>query len=383
MLSIDEQISLLLWDRRLVIIHDKTYHIKNTPIGTKNRAIALKEQTYRNAISEGVSTEADLIQDAIASDLLPYDYNDRLVHITEQVEHLSESLKNQKHLIKKKKMRTELEKLKAQHTDIIEQKGRIYMMSAEYMAQETYIYNLMIGTILDDEEKPIWSNLDSLYQYKQQDPTSFNAIIHEFLNNQIWEQSTLRIIARSFEWRLMWNLCKENLSQLFNGPLTDINSNQKMLIYWSRVYDSVYEDPNKPSEDIIENDDSLDAWLLERNSPENKKTHVNAKDHQEQMIVLDGYYSESCSCGVAAVKAKGHGEKQQHAVECLYGRYIRYTVEEKEQMAQAFYNKNAPQIRKVINQEQDVIEKVGTIEEQHLRKGKNRHLLGMETKKVK
>jgi hypothetical protein len=180
-------------------------------------------------------------------------------------------------------------------------------------------------------------------------------------------------------------LQRENLSVLFNKPVGDFSSPQKILIYWSRVYDSVYEDTDKPNQDIIDDDDLLDEWLANRDldrSGDVSKNLSKASEHQEQMQILDGYYVETCTCGASKVRAKGLGEKTPHTVDCPYGTWCRYTQEEKEELSRQIYGRNTDGVRQLLDKEQDAIETVGTVEEQHLRKKKTRALLGSDQKVI-
>lgn len=382
MLSIDDQISLLLWDRRIVNISDKIFYIHNISLPLRNKAISLKDRVYKQAIKEGVSSDEELVKDAISAGILTPEYEKELADINVQVKDLTDNGLKNKSIVKRKKAQSELKRLQAALHKINDSRNKLYVNSADYLANEAYIYCLMHECVFDENDCKLWKDETDLYNMRRDDPKLFSELINEFVSGNISDTKTIRQIARSYEWRLQWNLCKEDLSQIFCCPVSSFNLNQKALIYWSRVYDSVYEDANKPSEDVIQDDDLLDDWLLERHNSDPKAQHKQKND-QEQMIVLDGYYSETCVCGVASMKIKGHGERPKHTNNCAYGTWVKYTQEEKDRMAESFYGKNASNVRAILNNEHDIVAQKGVIEEQHLRKGKTRHLLGMEQKQVK
>lgn len=47
-----------------------------------------------------------------------------------------------------------------------------------------------------------------------------------------------------------------------NKPAIELNDEQRMLISWSQLYDSVYEHNECPPDFVIDYDDALDGWLL-------------------------------------------------------------------------------------------------------------------------
>lgn len=69
----------------------------------------------------------------------------------------------------------------------------------------------------------------------------------------------IRYLARTDPFRGMWLLAKENV---FNIPVHDFSDDQKNLVIYSRMYDSVYENPERPSDEVIEDDDMLDGWII-------------------------------------------------------------------------------------------------------------------------
>lgn len=85
---------------------------------------------------------------------------------------------------------------------------------------------------------------------------AFLAISEYRLNEQIFRE-----LARKEPWRSLWSIRKVE-SSLFGIPAIDYSEEQKEIVGWSQLYDSVYEHPNKPSDFVIENDDYLDGWMI-------------------------------------------------------------------------------------------------------------------------
>ena len=59
---------------------------------------------------------------------------------------------------------------------------------------------------------------------------------------------------------MIWNVSKDS-REIFPLPACDLTDMQKTLISWTRMYDSVYESMETPSDSIIEDDYAIDGWF--------------------------------------------------------------------------------------------------------------------------
>ncbi|MBU2060472.1 MAG: hypothetical protein KKH44_01315 [Bacteroidetes bacterium] len=85
---------------------------------------------------------------------------------------------------------------------------------------------------------------------------------------------TIRMLARSVPWINIWPALKINGKIFDNNYLT---IEQQTLISWSNMYDKIHEHPECPSDEVIEDNDLLDGWLLiqsKKRSDERKKQEV-------------------------------------------------------------------------------------------------------------
>src|SRR5690606_30724708 len=48
----------------------------------------------------------------------------------------------------------------------------------------------------------------------------------------------------------------------FGMPDCELNDEQRRLIVWSKMYDSIRESMDAPTENVIQDDDALDGWML-------------------------------------------------------------------------------------------------------------------------
>jgi len=90
----------------------------------------------------------------------------------------------------------------------------------------------------------------------------------------------LRELARTEPWRSLWS-CKKSEDSVFGLAIADYTDEQRSLINWTTLYDSVYSHPETPSEDVVLDDDLLDGWLIIQ---KRKRGEVTDKDAAEKLI---------------------------------------------------------------------------------------------------
>ena len=94
-------------------------------------------------------------------------------------------------------------------------------------------------------------------------------------------ESEIRELARSEPWKSIWSSSK-NEGVLFGKRAIELSEEQKHLIMWSTMYDSIGESPDSPSDKIIADDDMLDGWLiLQRREREHNKKEQFQREHPQ------------------------------------------------------------------------------------------------------
>ena len=89
---------------------------------------------------------------------------------------------------------------------------------------------------------------------------SVSSIMDLYAKNSI-KIEDMRAVARSNSWRIMWSSCKAQ-GNAFGKPSGQLDKNQLSLISYSQMYDSVYESPESPKQEVVDDDDCLDGWFI-------------------------------------------------------------------------------------------------------------------------
>ena len=190
-------------------------------------------------------------------------------------------------------VRTQLSKAKTEIEDLEYQRHCYDHVTAEgvaLMARQRFL----IGCSLKYEDgKNYWENSDNW-----DNPDGLIDKIMELSTQNRIIESEYREIARTDPWTRTWSTCK-NPKDIFGVNIIDLNDEQKTLLAWSILYDNVMEHPERPSEDVIEDDDRLDGWMIYHRKQRDKDnfkrkiaqktSNPNIANAQEVYVMPDTY----------------------------------------------------------------------------------------------
>lgn len=119
---------------------------------------------------------------------------------------------------------------------------------------------------------------NKLYSFEDKSPVT---VLSEFNLNSI-SNEIIRIVSRKSSWTNTWYGLKG--STIFqNIPTLE----QQLLLMWSKIYDNIRESSEAPDNDIINDDDALDGWLIiqkrenekqKKNNPIRTNSKINNSD---------------------------------------------------------------------------------------------------------
>jgi hypothetical protein len=389
-MTVQDKINKLLWDRRCVVfpsdmeIPDGLEYVMllDLTLEDRNRYIMVRDLEERKNRAMGVPTEGELLDNARAGGYWGDVETEIESHADEHLAFLEaefnakKKFKSRQNIIKK-----QIEDTIAKQEWVKRKRNDFRMNSAGYLAHEVASFSMLRRVAMKSDETPLFPDDQTFLRYKKEYPELVYFLLNEVITEGPLETHVLRQIARSPEWRLVWTLSRENLSSVFGRPSGDLTLNQRMVTYWSRVYDSAFESHEPPEHGTIDDDDLFDQWLANRDLGETESAkRDNAINCHERGQVLDGEYVEQCTCG-AKMRNKGKylGERERHAPDCLHGTWHRYTPEEKAVHSQRIYGRNSNHVRNLIDKEQEQVLNQGVVEEQDLRGKNTRQLLGMKS----
>lgn len=144
---------------------------------------------------------------------------------------------------------------------------------------------IICSTLYQNNKKVFINNHKNIVSY-----THFNNIVSE-VNKYVLNIKDYKNIARSQLWKSYWNSGDKN--NIFCKYSIDLTDEQRSLLNISRMYDSVYEHPECPEDNVIKDDDMLDGWMIiqrriaEKNKKQKSVTNDKIANASEIFIVGD------------------------------------------------------------------------------------------------
>lgn len=219
------------------------------------------------------------------------------------IEQLQERLEAEKNLARKRRIKEKIAELNHQLVEITTAYNTLMANTSDFMGYRVSIAFMVWRCFRDVSGNRIWERYEDILS--EQDIDFVEDLITAYnLNEEVGDMSTLRKIARSPEWRVRWKCSENNVSSLFGRQSKDMTIGQFMLVYWSQMYDSVYDSLERPPQSVIEDDEALDKWLTQRSEEmerdiaqkfEGKSNTVkNSKidSAPEVFRVVSGYYND-------------------------------------------------------------------------------------------
>ncbi len=182
----------------------------------------------------------------------------------------------------------------------------------EFLIKNT-LYYYRTDTLVFDQE-----HIDSVF---------FNNIVQEISKASI-DMSMYKKIARNEYWR---NYYTNNKNNLFPYAAIYYSEEQKALLNLSNMYDRIYEHPECPNENIIEDDDALDGWMILQKRQNLKQKKEKGVDNMvsekiknsKEVFFMSGNDKEqtkdildlNSSAGLQKIKARTQAVQDNQSVE--------------------------------------------------------------------
>jgi hypothetical protein len=146
-------------------------------------------------------------------------------------------------------------------------------LSCSGTASTAKIRYLVGKSLAYEDGTKVWENDDF---WKNTDPL-LEDVTNVYISNRI-SDSEFRELARTEPWRSTWS-CRKCEREVFGVPTVDLTDEQKSLVIWSSMYDSIYEHPSCPQQEIVDDDDLIDGWLiLQKRERVKNQTKIQAED---------------------------------------------------------------------------------------------------------
>lgn len=245
----------ILSSRQVILINKEFYVVQEPTIQQKLEADLLYEELAYELSFEDWISKKDTLNILTRMGIWSSELDDRYKLAEKNINDLKVSLyKNHLNSVKVQQLKKSL----SREQKVLEQ---LYHKRSllDYVTIESYIaalktQYLIALSILDDNGDHVYTKDSFWYN----DPQILLKCL-KTLNDTKPSTEILRELAHTEPWRGFWNVGKE---RVFDKGIVDWTYVQRTLALYSKMYDNAYNHPECPSEDVINDDDMFDGWVL-------------------------------------------------------------------------------------------------------------------------
>ena len=260
--QIEEYMVEVITGKRIFTDGELTYAVCFPTIENRDKARLIYMKHFKKMTAAGMPTKQEMQQRITKMGLLPPDFYPSVSKMKAEIEAIrnAKEMTNSKHQIAELDFQMETLQHKLYNLKIKEL--AILMNTADAKAEEVKSdYLVSVCTLCGEElDERYWSNYTDFLNSSDMRFATFAK--RQFLELSAGLSPTvIRALARNVDWRRRWKASKQASSPIFEGSSADWDRNKVEICYWSDFYDSIFSYHTPPSEDIINDDDSLFEWI--------------------------------------------------------------------------------------------------------------------------
>jgi len=255
-------------------INEKVFLLKQPDRHTRHIAQEIFIESFKEAELDGLYVQEELDFFMYSNNVWDEEREKQIVQMPKDIEELKVRLFEATFKSEERKLiRKMLGIAKEKFSELHKEKNLYNHLSCEGFASMNKMRYLVGKGLCFENGDRVWKDDDF---WKQTDPLLEDAT-SVFIENKISDYE-FREIARTDPWRSTWS-CRKSENSLFGVPAVDLTEEQKSIIIWSSLYDNIYEHPESPPEDVVEDDDLLDGWLIVQRRKRKKNEIASSVDN--------------------------------------------------------------------------------------------------------
>jgi hypothetical protein len=263
----------------------KKYLIKEPDRIAKYIGEQIYEKIFSEAISKEILTEEKSVEHLISLGGWSQEEEEEYKLIPESVSDIKLQLyiahKGFKNM---EPIRKHLKKTKERFEELNAKRNILRANSAEGIAEASKFKYLVCANITDVRGNRLWDSDD----YGAQNEDLVNHLLSAYLIGQPSEPD-IRELCRNDPWRALWSTGKSEFG-VFGQPSADLTNLQRAMISWSKIYDSINESPESPTNEVIEDNDLLDGYLTFQHNKREKMKKEQATSKAGSGVKGDEVY---------------------------------------------------------------------------------------------
>ena len=261
-------VSQIVYGAKIIEFKDLTLIIQPLTIEQQYLANRVFKRVYNEALLSGIYTRSEMLEIMIEQGVWSEEEEKEIEKTKKSMEDLKvEIYKSFLNGPKREKTRDKLKKLQKKQIELLSKKHANDQNNCEGIA--TYAkWNWVI-------ENSTYKEDGSKYNFSD---VGIATVLRKYNSDNI-DVEEFRELARTDPWRSIWSI-SESPESIFNRRTSELSTDQQNLIAWSKLYDSIGESPEAPIDDIINDDDAIDGWLIDQR---------RKREKDKNKFKLDGY----------------------------------------------------------------------------------------------
>lgn len=282
--QVESCINRIAWGKKFITAEDSDGRERTLIVGAlslhfRNFVDFAYKKALRKAVDAGIHTEAEMLQELSKNNVWTSDDDNKIKYLKSELVKIQSQ---EDDFVGTKRAKKRLEKLKKSIVihieELVEQRSNLLMHCAERVAHEQRIRAFIFAVLQDENGERFWKSWEDFSNFE--DNALMDSIISQISHfDQKITTTEIRYIARHPNWRFRW-VGGKSTGNIFDVPVVEMTDEQASLVYWSHIYDSVYDAYERPSQEIIDDDEKLDEWMSEqgdKSEREAKKRVVSSR----------------------------------------------------------------------------------------------------------
>ena len=258
-------------------IDSSNYILQKPTLEQKYKAAIIYKNTLEQASFESIKSDKEILDILLEVGLWTADKQLKLDQIPKDIDNCKVKLFE----IQKSDQRREIRRIincgRRDLSLLYNERHCFDYITIEGMAALSKLYYILIDCLYYFNGNKVFNGADA---WENEPNPLIKSIINLYNQSQI-NESTYRQLVRNDPWRTIWNSAKHD--SLFGCAAIHLTDDQKTLIHWSSLYDNIYENSECPSEEVIDDDDMLDGWLILQRRNRDKGELDRERDKYDQI----------------------------------------------------------------------------------------------------
>jgi len=259
----------------LLEYEDKEIELRSPTVDDMFRANTLYQKVYTSCIQDRILTQEEMEEFMLERNLWTAEEEKKIEDLNNNLELLKEAIYNER------------------ADETLVERRRLYIRRTEQVLKElhakknAYSSNTCEGIASSEKAYYLFSlccyHNNERYEFIDDNCTN---LYYSWLP-QVLKSDQVRELARTEPWRSVW-LTKDVNDLFAHEKGRELNIDQKNIVQWSTMYDSIAESHEAPSSQVIEDDDMLDGWFIAQRKKREQKESQNDIDSRVQNSNISG-----------------------------------------------------------------------------------------------